>query len=330
MNAPALPNSSPWRAVVPDTYALGESPFWHPQEQTLYWVDIAGRQILRLPCSPDGQGPSGAVQAWPMPSEPGCIAPVASGGLVIALRHGVFRARIWGGALESLVTLPYDPAGVRANDGKCDALGRFWVGTIDETKTHRSAALFCIDARASTGGTPHVQRMAGDALTGNGLAWSPDAHTLYWADTSSHVVHAWDWDAASNELSAHCHFLQCPPKPAGWTFDARLAAGEEPYGGRPDGAAMDEQGNYWVAMYEGARVCQFAPNGTLLAQYATPAMCPTMPCFGGPDRKTLYLTTARHGRSEAELQVYPLSGAVFSMRVDVPGLVVNMFDQHPY
>ena len=78
-------------------------------------------------------------------------------------------------------------------------------------------------------------------------------------------------------------------------------------------------------MYEGARVCQFAPNGSLLAQYPTPAMCPTMPCFGGADRKTLYLTTARHGRSAQELLAYPQSGGVFAMRVDVPGLVVNGF-----
>lgn len=312
-----------WQTVVPDTYALGESPFWHPHEQMLYWVDIAGEQILRVRPGQTGQG---AVQAWPMPSEPGCIAPAASGGLVIALRHGVFRAREWGGALTPLATLPYDPALLRANDGKCDPLGRFWVGTIDETKAHRSAALFSIDARSrKEGQAPAVQRMAGDALTGNGLAWSPDGGTLYWADTSSNVVHAWDWDGAANVLSAHRHFLQCPPKPAGWSFDPIATAEQALYGGRPDGAAVDVQGNYWVALYEGRRVCQFAPDGTLLADYPTPAQCPTMPCFGGEDLKTLYLTTARHGRSAAELQAFPQSGGVFAMRVDVPGLPVNYF-----
>lgn len=309
-----------WQAVVADTYALGESPFWHPQEQMLYWVDIAGKQILRV------QPGQGGVQAWAMPSEPGCIAPAARGGLVMALRHGVFRAREWGGALVPLATLSYDPALLRANDGKCDPLGRFWVGTIDETKAQRSAALFSIDARGSAQGVaPVVQCMAGDALTGNGLAWSPDSTTLYWADTSSNVVHAWDWDAEANAISTHRHFLQCPPKPAGWSFD-HIAMAEQPlYGGRPDGAAVDVQGNYWVAMYEGQRICQFSSDGTLLAEYPTPAQCPTMPCFGGADLKTLYLTTARHGRSAAELQAFPQSGGVFSMRVDVPGLPVNCF-----
>jgi sugar lactone lactonase YvrE len=300
-----------WQTLHPTPYELGESPFWHPQEQLLYWVDIPGKKILRA------QADGGALQVWNMPSEPGCIAPAASGGLVIALRHGVFSARTWGGALEPVAVLPYDPATVRANDGKCDALGRFWVGTIDEPKASRAAALFSIDARQS--GQAVVQRQAGDALTGNGLAWAPDDRTVYWADTPHHIVHAWDYALASNALSAHRTFLQFAPKPVGWTFE------DASYQGRPDGAAVDVMGNYWVAMFEGGRICQFAPDGALLAQYATPAQCPTMPCFGGPDMQTLFVTTARHGRSAGELAHFPESGCVFSTRVSVPGLAVNFY-----
>lgn len=276
----------------------------------LYWVDISGQQILRVNVY------MGTVQTWRMPSEPGCIAPARSGGLVVALRHGVFRARHWGGALEPIATLPYDPATVRANDGKCDALGRFWVGTIDEPKAQRAAALFSIDPRH---GAALVQQHAGDALTGNGLGWSPDGRTLYWADTPQHVVYAWDFDVQANTLSGHRHFITCAPKPAGWTWQ------DTSYAGRPDGAAVDVQGNYYSALYEGRRIGKFAPDGTLLAHYATPVQCPTMPCLGGEDLKTLFITSARHGRSEAELQQFPASGAVFSMRVDVPGLPVNFY-----
>ena len=136
MTAPA------WQALTTQPDGLSESPFWHPHEQRLYWVDIPGKKILR--CAADGT----ALQAWDMPSEPGCIAPAQTGGLVIALRHGVFRARHWGAALEEVAVLPYDIASVRANDGKCDALGRFWVGTIDEPKTSRAASLWSIDARS--------------------------------------------------------------------------------------------------------------------------------------------------------------------------------------
>jgi sugar lactone lactonase YvrE len=305
-----MSRATPWQTLSPDTYELGESPFWHPQEQRLYWVDIPGKKILR------SHVPAGVVEAWDMPSEPGCIAPAASGGLVIALRHGVFRAKVWGGTLDLITTLPYDPATVRANDGKCDALGRFWVGTIDEPKARRAAELFSIDCRT---GSAVVQRQVGDALTANGLAWSPAGTTLYWADTPAHVVHAWDFDLTNNTLTGHRTHLQFAPKPAGWNFE------DHSYQGRPDGAAVDLNGNYWVSLFEGRRVCCFAPDGQLLQELEAPAQCPTMPCFGGEDLKTLFLTTARHGRSGEELVRFPKSGAVFFTRVEVPGLPVNFF-----
>ncbi|HSN79638.1 MAG TPA: SMP-30/gluconolactonase/LRE family protein, partial [Rhodoferax sp.] len=297
--------------------------FWHPHEQLLYWVDISGRQILRANIY------MGTVETWDVPSEPGCIAPAAGGGLVMALRHGVFRAQAWGGPLQLLATLDYDPTHMRANDGKCDALGRFWVGTIDETRTRHNAALFCVDAREKANtAAPQVRCMISPAdlpaSTANGLAWSPDGHTLYWADTPSHTVWAWDHDQATNTLGAQREFASFKAKPEGWLPDA-LNANNGGYRGRPDGAAVDVQGNYWVAMFEGRRVCQFAPDGSLLAEFAVPLQCPTMPCFGGEDLKTLYLTSARHHRSATELAAYPLSGCVLSMRVEVAGLPVNFF-----
>ena len=299
-----------WQALSDDVFELGESPFWHPSEQQLYWVDIPGKAILRANIY------MGFVQRWDMPSEPGCIAPAAKGGLVIALRDGVFRAQEWGGELERIATLPYDTAVIRANDGKCDALGRFWVGTIDEPKAGRAAELFSVDCR---NGRATVQRHAGDALTANGLAWSPDNRTVFWSDTPNHLTHAWDYDLASNLLSAHRVWRTYEPKPAGWTFENTA------YAGRPDGAAVDVEGNYYAAMFEGRRICKFAADGSLLDSWETPAQCPTMPCFGGEDLKTLYITTARHGRSAAELAQFPLSGAVFFMRVDVAGLPVHFF-----
>jgi len=316
MNQPLNPAISPppqaaaWSRLDAQPYELGESPFWHPQEQMLYWIDIPGKKILRA------RADHGPVQAWDMPSEPGCIAPAQGGGLVIALRHGVFRATAWGAALEHLLTLPYDTRTVRANDGKCDALGRFWVGTIDETKAHDAAALYCIDARNSA---PIVHTMAEGALTGNGMGWSLDGRSAYWADTPRHLVHGWDYEPASNTLSAHRTHLQFNPKPADWV------SGDARYQGRPDGAAVDSQGNYWLAMFEGARICCFSAAGHMLASFATPAQCPTMPCFGGEDLKTLFITTARHGRSASELAHYPDSGCVFSMRAPGPGLPVNFF-----
>ena len=177
-------------------------------------------------------------------------------------------------------------------------------------------------------GAPQVHCMISPAdlhaTTANGLAWSPDKRTLYWADTPSHTVWAWDHDLSSNTLSAQREFARFKAKPEGWLPDA-MDANNGGYRGRPDGAAVDVQGNYWVAMFEGRRVCQFAPDGSLLAEFVVPLQCPTMPCFGGEDLKTLYLTSARHHRNTAELAAFPLSGSVLSMRVEVAGLPVNFF-----
>jgi sugar lactone lactonase YvrE len=302
--------SDGWQVVSARPCEVGESPFWHPQEQLLYWVDIPGKTLHRCNVF------MGTVESWRLPAphdlEPGCIAPAVGGGLVIALRDGVYRAENWGGSLQALAMAGHDTATTRFNDGKCDPLGRFWAGTIYEPRDAQQAALFCLQ-----GGM--LQRMSDGATVGNGLAWSADGRTLYWSDTTAHVIRAWDWDADVNVMSAPRVFLQFPFKPAGW------APGQPGYGGRPDGAAVDSQGNYWVAMFEGARVLKLSPAGELLAEIATPMMCPTMVCFGGDDLQTLYLTSACHGRPAAELQAMPLSGSVLSRRVDVPGLPVNFF-----
>ena len=312
-----------WHIAVAQPSALGESPFWHPDEQQLYWVDIPARQLCRArpPQAQDEAQIEVEVERWDMPSEPGCIAPARSAGinsgLVIALRDGIYRARQWGRALELLAPAQHDTATTRFNDGKADPLGRFWAGTIYEPRSAPLAQLFSLDCR--DGRPPTLQVKAGNAITANGVAWSPDARTLYWTDTPSHAVRAWDWDAEGNVLSRERVFHQWPYKPAGWQ------PGMAGYGGRPDGTAVDVQGHYYVSMFEGARLLKLSPAGELLAEWAVPAQCPTMPCFGGADLKTLYLTTARQGRPADELQRFPASGCVLSMRVDVPGLPVNFF-----
>lgn len=306
-----------WQTAVTQPDELGESPFWHPDEQMLYWVDITGQQIHRLNTF------MGSVESWAMPSEPGCIAPARlagckdSGAFVIALRDAIYGASQWGGALRRLTPALHKPDVTRFNDGKADPAGRFWVGTISSPRDAAEAQLFSLDARLP--GPWALKRQAGNAIVANGLAWSPDASTMYWTDTTTHTIRAWDFNPDTANLTHERVFKRWSGKPAGWL------PGDAGYGGRPDGAAVDVQGNYWVAMFEGARVLQISPAGDVLADIAVPARCPTMPCFGGADFKTLFLTTARHGRSAAELAVYPDSGCVFSMRVDVPGLAVNFF-----
>lgn len=303
-----------WEVAVDTPDSLGESPFWHPREQRLHWIDIAGKLVRRL------HPQSGALESWELPQEPGCMAPAANGGLVLGLRDGLYRARSWGGTLAPLVRFNHGST-TRFNDGKADPEGRFWAGTIYEPKDARKADLYSLDCRPGNGahGKPLVQLKACNATTANGLAWSPAADRTYWADTPRHEIYAWDWEPGANVLRHHRVFKRFPPKPAGWQ------PGDGGYLGRPDGATVDVEGHYWCAMYEGSRVLRLSPQGDIVANIELPVRCPTMPCLGGPDGRTLYVTSARQGRTPEELQALPLSGCVFSMRVDVPGLPVNFF-----
>jgi sugar lactone lactonase YvrE len=281
---------------------LGESPMWHPQEQLLYWVDIPGKRLHRLDPT------SGAQSHWDFPCEPAACAPVLGGGLLLAMRDGLWRFDPETSQRSLLCEPPYDPTCERFNDGKCDPLGRFWVGTIYEPREPARAALYRWDAH-------RIDRIAGDITVSNGLGWSPDGRTLYWSDTKAHTVYAFDFDVSDGSVSRQRVFARFEGKPP--QQDLRT------YGGRPDGAAVDVEGCYWVAMFEGQRLLRLSPQGEVLREVALPVRCPTMPCFGSSDLRTLFITTARENRPAAELAQQPLAGCVLSLRVDVPGLPVN-------
>lgn len=280
---------------------LGESPFWHPEEGALYWVDIPGRRLHRF------DPRAGTHRSWDWHTEPGCVVPLSGGGLVIALRDGLWRFDVVSGERQRIEAAPYDPASQRFNDGKADPQGRLWLGTVHEAR-EPLAALYC---RVHAG----LHRVVDGATTSNGLAWSPDGRTMYWSDTPRHEVEAFDFDPATGMLSRRRVFARFAPR-----ADAQPL---ERYGGRPDGAAVDVEGAYWVAMYEGARLLRLSPKGDLLREIRLPVRCPTMPCFGGPDLKTLYLTTSRFKRPDDELARDGAAGCVLRLRVEVAGLPVN-------
>jgi sugar lactone lactonase YvrE len=290
-------------AALPVAAALlGESPFWHPDEAALYWCDIAGKALHRW------HPASLAHRQWPLESEPGCCAPLPGGALLLAMRDGLFRFDTASGRRKRLARPPYDPAHERFNDGKADPQGRFWAGTIYEPRTPAKAALY----RWAAG---RLDRMAGDITVSNGLAFSPDGRTMYWSDSAAHRIYAFDFDGSDGSLSRQRVFAEFAFRQP----EQDLAH----YGGRPDGAAVDAHGACWVAMYEGQRLLRLASDGRVLQELALPVRCPTMPCFGGADLRTLYVTSARRHRPEAELALQPLAGRVLELRVDVPGLPVN-------
>ena len=288
---------------------LGESPFWHPEENCLYWCDIQGLTINAWNPA-DGQH-----RQWKTPSEPGCCAPASGKRLVIGLRDGFYQLDTVSGAISLLAALPparHDTRVLRLNDGRCDTAGRFWAGSVITPRTAPDAALWRLSA-SSEGYT--VQHMAGDNFTANGLAFSPDNRTMYWSNTPEHRIDRFDFDVATGEITNRRPWVQ---------FDRKVEG--QPYGGRPDGAAVDVEGNYWVAMYEGACVLQLSPTGEVLQRIAVPVQCPTMVCFGGEDLRTLFITSARAGRPAEELDAVVPAGSLLRVRVETQGLPVTFFN----
>jgi len=283
---------------------LGESPLWHPREQVLYWCDIPGHRLERFDPA------TGEHRHWAFDTDVACCAPMLDGGLLLAMRDGLWRFDTATGRRSELAEPPYAVATERFNDGKCDPQGRFWVGTIFEPRDPPKAALY----RYAEG---ELAALAGGITVSNGLGWSPDGRTMYWSDTSAHTVYRLDFDAADGSISGRREFARFARKDAGEPLEA--------YGGRPDGAAVDVEGCYWVAMFEGARVLRLSPAGEVLREVRLPVRCPTMPAFGGADLRTLYVTTARRNRPPAELAEQPWAGCVLQLRVDVPGLPANVF-----
>ncbi|MGL4415753.1 SMP-30/gluconolactonase/LRE family protein [Roseinatronobacter monicus] len=270
--------------------ALGECPLWCGQTQRLWWVDIEAPAIHCF--DPE----TGQNQTFALDENVGCIGLRAQGGFIAGLRSGLWLLDAKG-RKEKLIANPQEDTRIsRFNDGRVDPWGRFWAGTIYEPRDRPAAGLYRVNAALE------CQPMAGDIKVSNGVAFSPDRRWLYHSDTPAHVIYRYPLDPQTGEIGARTVFHQFP------------------FGnGRPDGAAVDAEGFYWSALYEGARVVRLSPEGEIVAEYPVPARCPTMCAFGGADLRTVYVTSACHGRPPEELADWPESGNLFAMRVDVPG-----------
>jgi sugar lactone lactonase YvrE len=272
--------------------ALGECPRWRAAEARLYWVDIANRRLHRT------DPVTGETQTRTFAAPVGCFAFRRGGGLMLAMKDGFAALETFDGPLTPFAAqVLADRPDHRFNDGRADAQGRFWAGTINMTKSAADAGLWRL---SPDGGLVEAHH---GALTSNGLAFSPDQKTLYWSDTPAHTVWAFDFDLESGEISGKRLFHQFPQGL-----------------GRPDGASVDEDGFYWSALYDGGRVVRLSPAGEIVEEVPVPARHVTMIGFGGPDRRTAFVTTARQGTGDADLERFPEAGGVFRFRVETPGL----------
>ncbi|GED23192.1 SMP-30/gluconolactonase/LRE family protein [Halomonas halmophila] len=272
---------------------LGESPVWSTVDQVLYWVDInRGHVYAWTP------GAESAPQRHDFEHTVGCVA-LSEAGLLVATAPGLTQLALPSGERSDVGAINpewHRDGGNRFNDGRCDPTGRFWVGTLNPEAG--GAALYCLREG-------QLQCIKSDLRIANGLAFSPDARWLYHTDSPSRRVLRHAFDPESGELGEGEVWID-------------LDAHDLP--GVPDGAAVDQDGHYWSALYGGARVARFNPDGQLVAEYPVPCPNPTMVAFGGSDLKTLFITTARQEMDQAALQRYPLAGSLLSLRVSTPGL----------
>lgn len=285
------------RCVLRLRAGVGESPVWSVREQVLYWVDITAPALHRYDPA------SGENRSWSMPSAIGSIGLAKDGRLLCALKTGLHGFDPASGALALLARPEADRPDNRLNDGKVSPEGRFWFGSMDDRpQREATGALYRLDPDGTI--TCHGR----DYRTPNGLAWSPDGRTMYHADTRALTVWRFAYDARTGALGPRETFIEMQPD---W--------------GRPDGAAVDAEGAYWLCGIGAGRLLRFAPDGRLLTYVQMPTTRITMPAFGGPDLRTLYVTSLSGSLKPEEREADPLAGSLFALEVDVPGTPVGLF-----
>lgn len=269
---------------------LGEGPIWYGD--TLWFVDIKGHKIHNY--NPATQ----ERLSFDAPEQVTFIAPIAPSaraGYVVGLKSGLHRFHPVLGSFVSLIEVEPAELNNRPNDATVDAAGRLWFGTMHDGEATQSGALYRMDADG-------VAKMDKDICITNGPCVSPDGKTFYHTDTLEKIIWAYDVaeDGALSNKRAFVNFKS----------DAEVY---------PDGSVVDSEGYLWTALWGGGGAVRISPAGEIVATVSLPAPNVTKPCFGGPDLKTLYFTTARKGLSDETLAQYPLAGGLFAVQVDVAG-----------
>lgn len=275
--------------VVRERFGVGESPVWDADRQRLLWCDIPAGMIHALDVA------RGARESWsfgePVPS----FGLARHGRLVVALRSDVVLFDPQSGAREVVASVTHAKPAMRLNDGKVGPDGAFWVGSMDAEGD--AAKLY----RIGPGGA--VQVIADAIAISNGLAWNAAGTRLYHSDSRGGMwLDCWDFDADSGAVS-----------------NRRRLRDQDQANGRPDGGACDLDGTYWSAGPSAGRINRFSADGALLGWVDVPLQHPTMPCFGGPDMRTVFVTSLDSKSEEADRD------GIISLRTETPGVPVGLF-----
>jgi len=281
--------------------SVGESPLWCTEQAAWYWVDIPARTIWRLDAA------SGRLDTWQTTEMVASIALKQSGGLIAGMESGIFSLELGIGPMAAQRKLAAPAGGLgpgmRFNDGRCDRQGRFWSGTMCADiaanrplgNLHRYTAQDGVSAPVVSG-----------LLVQNGLAWSPDGRTMYLSDSHPQRQLVWAFDYDVDE---------------GMPSRQRLFVDMNAFAGRPDGAAVDSDGCYWICGNDGACILRFTPDGRLDRRIDVPMLKPSMCSFGGAGLDTLLVTSISAGKAEGD----DWAGAVVLLRPGVTGVAETLF-----
>jgi sugar lactone lactonase YvrE len=258
----------------------------------LHWVDIhAGHLHTFNPRSGEDEKQELGISL-------GCAAPRQKGGFLLGLRDGIAALAPDSVSAQYLAQPEPHLPGNRFNDGKCDPAGRFLAGTMDNAEKEATGSLY------SYSPTGEIKTLLTGIRISNGITWSPDYKTLYYIDTPTFEIAAFDYDLQTGEIA-----------------NRRVAVSIPPALGFPDGMTADKQGRLWVGMWGGAAITIWQPQtGQLLEKIELPAKNVTACAFGGENGSDLYITSARIGLGAEDLTAYPASGLLFRVQTDVEGL----------
>lgn len=275
---------------------LGEGPIWDPQRQVLYWVNIT----KNLVCEYDPA--TGQNRTVDCGSNVSTVVPRQSGGLMIAVEAG-FASLDFESEQVELVCSPESRPEMRFNDGKCDPAGRFWAGSLAQSEDLAIGTLYALETDMTAS-----KKLEGLTIP-NGIVWTSDQETMYYIDSPTMKIDAYDYDVETGAIS-----------------NQRVAVTVSEEDCWPDGMAIDAEDMIWVAHWGGGRVNRFNPRtGEKLLQIDLPAAQVTAPAFGGPDLKHLYITTAAHGLEGEAAEKQPHAGSLFMLEVDVAGVPATPF-----
>ena len=308
--------------VVDARCATGESPVWRAAEQALYWADIPQGLLHRWSA---GEADAAAQhRQWRAPEMLACMAACegAPGQWIAGLESGLFLLSLpaadGAAPVDSLTARPltavaHAAAGMRFNDGRCDRQGRFIAGTmlLDMGAAARVGKVYRYGAAEAAAGAAPVDLQLGELIVPNGIAFSPDGRTMYLSDSHPQVQTIWAFDYDTDTGTPH---------------NRRVFADMTPLPGRPDGAAIDVDGGYWICGNDAGLVHRFTPDGRLDRSLEVPVKKPAMCAFGGPRLDTLYVTSIRP--AGVDLSDQPLAGGVFALRPGTQGLAEPEFKQH--